>query len=376
MKRDNKLSNGEINMIEEKHHHRKKAGGFQRKTMHMFFTINKKNRKTKTYTAVALITIIMMCSYVPTVLADTYPLPGNEHPYKSNGERSERFWVRDFNNQDNLYTHYDVNRDGQITREEFEARRDVPFHNGVNDHGMTWEQFQNLFNQEIIIDRALVTYLEDLGVDGSKITSGYRNSNYNQWLQDHGFGSTSGSYHQTGKAADVLVRGNVEEKAVKALEEIRAHGGHGGVGIYSDPDRLHIDSRTNGPATWDNRPGNFWTEDLDNDGQMNKDDLDIDGDGIPNNQDSAPLSPNNQNHGYHGHHNNLQDPQDVWDNYNDEHDYTWNPDDWNDIFNDEPNNDWDDDSTPPPDVPPEPPVEPTFEPAIADVWVYDFDYEV
>ena len=75
-----------------------------------------------------------------------------------------------------------------------------------------------------------------------KITSGCRCAEHNKAV-----GGSKGSQHLYGRAADFQVQG-VSPKAIAAVIDMQWHG-QNGLGVY--PSWVHYDTRTNGPARWD-----------------------------------------------------------------------------------------------------------------------------
>ena len=80
------------------------------------------------------------------------------------------------------------------------------------------------------------------------ITSGFRCKIWNSFV-----GGSKTSKHMTGEAGDPLCPSHLTvDEFAEAAEKVEAFR-NGGIGKYSNPDRLHLDVRTDGPKRWDKR---------------------------------------------------------------------------------------------------------------------------
>lgn len=78
------------------------------------------------------------------------------------------------------------------------------------------------------------------------VTSGYRCVRHNYRTP----GAAMGSKHTKGYAADIVIEGCTPEQMM-AFALLVPEFAQGGIGIYND--RIHVDSRPDGPARWDKR---------------------------------------------------------------------------------------------------------------------------
>jgi len=102
-----------------------------------------------------------------------------------------------------------------------------------------------------IADSRLIEALEELrGVINLPliITSGFRCRKWNAKI-----GGSETSKHMLGLAADVLCPPGTTVDEFASMAELVPLFCDGGIGKYSNPDRLHLDVRSDGPKRWDKR---------------------------------------------------------------------------------------------------------------------------